>query len=78
MEELITKYCKKLKIGKGFYQGYKEVEAESHEEFLLKLLRREVENREVVRKNRLLKAASFDVIKTFMAMPLIIYKYHRQ
>jgi DNA replication protein DnaC len=65
MEELITKYCKKLKIGKGFYQGYKEVEAESHEEFLLKLLRREVENREVVRKNRLLKAASFDVIKTF-------------
>lgn len=65
MEELITRYCKKLKIGKGFYQGYKEIEAESHEAFLLELLRREIENREIVRKNRLLKAANFDVIKTF-------------
>ena len=65
MEELITQYCKTLRIGKGFYEGYKNIQAESHEDFLLELLRREVENRETARKNRLLKAANFDVIKTF-------------
>lgn len=65
MEELITQYCKTLRIGKGFYEGYKDIQAESHEAFLLELLRREVENRETARKNRLLKAANFDVIKTF-------------
>lgn len=65
MEELITQYCKTLRIGKGFYQGYKDIQSETHDEFLLELLRREVENRETARKNRLLKAANFDVIKTF-------------
>ena len=65
MESMIELYCKKLKIGKVFYQDYKEVKADSHEAFLLELLKRELENREVVRKNRLLRAANFDVIKTF-------------
>jgi len=62
---MIEIYCKKLKIGKVFYQDYKEIKADSHEAFLLELLKRELENREVVRKNRLLRAANFDVIKTF-------------
>jgi len=62
---MIEIYCKKLKIGKVFYQDYKEIKADSHETFLLELLKRELENREVVRKNRLLRAANFDVIKTF-------------
>lgn len=53
MEELITQYCKTLRIGKGFYQGYKDIQSETHDEFLLELLRREVENRETARKNRL-------------------------
>ncbi|MFZ5645986.1 MAG: IS21-like element helper ATPase IstB [Bacillota bacterium] len=65
MESMIELYCKKLKIGKVFYKDYKQIKAESHEEFLLELLKRELENREVVRKKRLLRAASFDVIKTF-------------
>lgn len=65
MEAMIEAYCKKLKIGKVFYQGYKEIEAETHEEFLLELLKREVEHREIVSKNRNLKAANFDVVKTF-------------
>lgn len=65
MESMITLYCKKLKIGKVFYQDYKNIEAETHEGFLLELLKREWENREIVRKKRLLKAANFDVIKTF-------------
>ena len=65
MEELIKQYCKTLKIGKSFYEGYRDIQAESHEEFLLELLRREAKKREIARKNRLLKAAGFDVIKTF-------------
>lgn len=65
MEAMIELCCKKLKIGKVFYQEYKQIRAESHEEFLLELLKRELANRETVRKNRLLRAAGFDVIKTF-------------
>lgn len=65
MEAMIELFCKKLKIGKVFYQEYKQIRAESHEEFLLELLKRELANRETVRKNRLLRAAGFDVIKTF-------------
>lgn len=65
MEAMIEHYCKKLKIGKVFYQDYKHIKADTHETFLLELLKREFENREIVRKNRLLRAANFDVIKTF-------------
>lgn len=65
MEAMIETYCKKLKIGEVFYQDYKNIQAKTHEEFLLQLLSRELEHREIVRKNRNLKAANFDVIKTF-------------
>ena len=65
MEAMIEAYCKKLKIGKVFYKGYKDIQANTHEEFLLELLRRELENRELVRKNRYIKGANFDVLKTF-------------
>lgn len=65
MESVIEQYCKKLKIGRVFYQDYKEIKADSHEAFLLELLRRELEHRDIIRKNRLLRVANFDVIKTF-------------
>jgi DNA replication protein DnaC len=65
MESMIEACCKQLKIGSAFYKGYKDIKAETHEQFLLELLKRELENREIVRKNRLLKTANFDVIKTF-------------
>lgn len=64
MESMIETYCKKLKIGKVFYQGYKDVIARTYKEFLLKLLEKELENREITRKNRYLKTAGFDVVKT--------------
>ncbi|WP_077216413.1 IS21-like element helper ATPase IstB [Peptoclostridium litorale] len=41
------------------------MQADTNEEFLLKLLQAEVVNREIIRKKRLLKNAEFDVIKTF-------------
>lgn len=65
MESMIEACCKQLKIGSTFYKGYKEIKADTHEQFLLELLKKELENREVVRKNRLLKNANFDVVKTF-------------
>lgn len=70
MQAAIEECCKKLRIGSTFYNGYKDIEAETNEEFLLKLLEMEVINREVLRKKRLLKNANFDVIKTFQG-----YKY---
>jgi len=65
MESMIEACCKQLKIGSTFYKGYKDIKADTHEQFLLELLKRELENREIVRKNRLLKTANFDVAKTF-------------
>lgn len=65
MEEMIKDYCKKLKIVRTFYKNYKDIEAESNKEFLLKLLERELAQREITRKRRLLKTAGFDVLKTF-------------
>jgi DNA replication protein DnaC len=65
MQSMIEACCKQLKIGSTFYKGYKDIKADTHEQFLLELLQKELENREIVRKNRLLKTANFDVIKTF-------------
>jgi len=62
---MIKEYCKKLKIGRTFYMDYKDIQAASNEEFLLRLLEKEVANREIIRKKRLLKNAGFDVLKTF-------------
>lgn len=62
---MIQECCKKLKIGSTFYKGYKDIEADTNEEFLMKLLQKELVNREIIRKKRLLKNAGFDVLKTF-------------
>jgi len=65
MYELIAKYCSTLKLGSRIVQNYKDIQAQTHEEFLAKLLAMEVEARERNRKNHMLKQARFDVIKTF-------------
>jgi len=46
-------------------EAYKTIEAETNEDFLISLLRVVVEERDIERKNRYLKQAGFDVIKTF-------------
>lgn len=65
MKELIKTYCKQLRLGNSIVQNYPDIKADSHEEFLAKLLELELKGREITRKNRCLKQASFDVIKTF-------------
>lgn len=64
MQELIRSHCLTLKLGSRIADHYKDIEAATHEEFLVKLLALEVKAREVNRKNLLLKKAHFDVVKT--------------
>jgi len=65
MKRRIEEYCKELRIGTVISEEYHNIEAETHEEFLVKLLEISVTDRDTRRKNRLLKQASFDMIKTF-------------
>ncbi|ACR79988.1 IS21-like element ISKol3 family helper ATPase IstB [Kosmotoga olearia] len=65
MKEIIAQYCKELRLGKSIVENYQRIQAETNEEFLLKLLKLEIENRRVSRKNRYLKQANFEVMKTF-------------
>jgi len=64
-DELILNYCKQLRLGRNIYENYSKIEASDFGDFLARLLRMELENREVNRKNRNLKAAGFDIVKTF-------------
>jgi len=65
MQQKIKEHCAALKLGSRISENYKKIKAKTNEEFLEKLLRTEVEVREVNRKNTLLKTAKFDVVKTF-------------
>ena len=62
---LIKRYCKELRFGMNIYNNYSKINASDHADFLAQLLKMEIEHRELVRKNRNLKSAGFDVIKTF-------------
>lgn len=63
--ENIKKYCKQLRLGSNIAKSINTIQADSHEEFLAKVLEIEIEHRETVRKNRYLKQAGFDIVKTF-------------
>ncbi|RLD54575.1 MAG: ATP-binding protein [Bacteroidetes bacterium] len=65
MQKLIEQMCKDLRIGNIVSKNYQNIEADSYEEFLYKVLKSAVEEREINRKNRLLKLANFPVFKTF-------------
>jgi len=64
-DSLIKQYCKELRLGKNIYENYSKIEAADNADFLAQLLHLELQNREISRKNRNLKSAGFDVIKTF-------------
>jgi len=65
MKELVKKHCNKLKLGSRIYENYENIKADTHEEFLERLLSMEVQARTVNRKTRYIKTAGFDVVKTF-------------
>jgi DNA replication protein DnaC len=61
----IAECCRQLRLGKNIALISDQVEAESHQEYLLKVLREELACREAQRKNRLIKQAGFYTLKTF-------------
>ncbi|MFW6275908.1 MAG: IS21-like element helper ATPase IstB [bacterium] len=65
MQKAIELMCKQLRIGNVIAQNYQSIQAESYEEFLYKVLQSAVKDREINRKNRLLKQANFPVFNTF-------------
>jgi DNA replication protein DnaC len=64
-QRIILELCKQLRLGTYMAETYKTIEAETNEDFLISLLRVVVEERDIERKNRYLKQAGFDVIKSF-------------
>lgn len=65
MNKEILALCKQLKLGSSIAESINHINADTHEEFLIKLFKIEIENREIKRKNLYLKQAGFDVKKTF-------------
>lgn len=64
-DALIKQYCKELRFGRNLYENYPKINATDFGDFLAQLLKLEIEHREITRRNRNLKSAGFDVIKTF-------------
>jgi DNA replication protein DnaC len=63
-EEIIT-CCKKLKLSSNLAEMAQITEGNSHQEYLYKILKNEIENREKIRISKLLNTAGFYNIKTF-------------
>jgi len=57
--------CKELKLSRNIVEMSESLEAESHQDYLLQLLRSELKHRESTRKNKLLKNAGFYSLKAF-------------
>ncbi len=64
MREEISKYQRKLKLSNNMMQIYPNIKAETHEEFLLKLLKELHEDRDEKRRIRNLNNAGFLVVKS--------------
>ncbi|MEN2773857.1 IS21-like element helper ATPase IstB [Acetivibrio clariflavus] len=59
----IADCCKALKISQKMVENSQKITADSHQEYLLKLLKLEIEHREKTRQNRLIKSAGFYTMK---------------
>ena len=64
-EEMLAGACKKLHLGGRLVQIAKKIKAETHLEFLLELFTAELDERDRKRRNTYIKAAKFDILKTF-------------
>ena len=61
----IAACCRELKLGRNIAEMSERIEADSHQDYLLKLFRSELEHRESTRKDKLLKNAGFYSPKAF-------------
>jgi DNA replication protein DnaC len=57
--------CKQLKLSQNIVANAKTIKADTHPEFLVKLLIKELDYRDMKRRNYYIRAANFDVEKTF-------------
>ena len=64
MREEISRYQRKLKLSTNLMDIYPAINAQSHEEFLLELLKKLCEDREEKRRIRNLNNAGFQVLKS--------------
>jgi DNA replication protein DnaC len=65
MDKSLAEVCKTLHFSSGMVDKAKKIKADTHLDFLLKLFTAEIEERERKRRNTYMKAAKFDIIKTF-------------
>jgi len=65
MEDMLLAVCRKLRFGSGMITNAKKIKKKNHLEFLLELFTLEVEERDRKRRNAYMKAAKFDLLKTF-------------
>jgi DNA replication protein DnaC len=65
MKTEIAECCRRLRLSKNIALASDQIEAESHQEYLLKVLKQELHYREAARKSRLIKQAGFYALKTF-------------
>ncbi|HEY8422250.1 IS21-like element helper ATPase IstB [Lutispora thermophila] len=61
----IATCCKELRLSRNIVEMSSKIQADSHQEYLLKLLQSEITHREKTRNSKLLKKAGFYTIKTF-------------
>lgn len=65
MRTEIAECCRRLRLSRNIADVCDQIEAESHQAYLLEILRQEVLCRETTRKHRLTKQAGFYTLKTF-------------
>lgn len=77
MREEISRYQRKLKLSTNLMDIYPAINAQSHEEFLLELLKKLCEDREEKRRIRNLNNAGFQVIKSLERYDFSVIKKTR-
>ena len=65
METELLIACRQLRLSGGLVERAKDIIADNHLDFLYKLFAAEIEERERNRRNAYIKAARFDLLKTF-------------
>jgi DNA replication protein DnaC len=68
MKAEIAECCRRLRLSKNIAEISDQVEADSYQEYLLKVLKQEVAYRETTRKNRLVKQAGFYNLPTELSI----------
>jgi DNA replication protein DnaC len=65
VEQALIEACRQLRFDSGLIAEAKKIKAETHLGFLLQLFTFQIEERDRKRRNTYMKAAKFDIIKTF-------------